>query len=79
MSAILKALIWLYQLILSSTFGGCCRYDPSCSAYAVEAIDRHGAWTGGKLAIRRLLRCHPFGAAGHDPVPEPHKGGHGRA
>ncbi len=79
MSTIVKALIRLYQLALSPIFGGACRYDPSCSAYAVEAIDRYGAWAGGKLATRRLLRCHPFGAAGHDPVPESHKRGHGHA
>jgi hypothetical protein len=46
-----------------------CRYLPGCSEYAVEALRRHGAWTGGGLALRRLMRCHPWGGRGHDPVP----------
>jgi uncharacterized protein len=47
-----------------------CRYYPSCSVYATEAIERHGAWRGGRLAVRRLSRCHPFGGHGIDLVPE---------
>lgn len=47
-----------------------CRFLPTCSAYAVEAIERHGAWRGGWLALRRVTRCHPWGAHGVDPVPE---------
>jgi putative membrane protein insertion efficiency factor len=47
-----------------------CRYWPSCSVYAEEAIGRHGLWRGGRLAARRLLRCHPFGGHGVDPVPD---------
>ena len=58
-----------YQLFLSPMYAGSCRYLPSCSAYAAEAIERHGAIRGSGLAIRRLLRCHPFGGHGHDPVP----------
>ena len=46
-----------------------CRYQPSCSAYAIGAIERYGAWRGGILAARRLLRCHPWGGSGYDPVP----------
>ena len=46
-----------------------CRYRPSCSAYAITALQRYGAWRGGLLAARRLLRCHPWGGCGYDPVP----------
>ena len=46
-----------------------CRFQPSCSAYAIGAIQRYGAWRGGILAARRLLRCHPWGGSGYDPVP----------
>ena len=46
-----------------------CRYQPSCSAYAIGALQRYGAWRGGLLAARRLLRCHPWGGSGYDPVP----------
>ena len=46
-----------------------CRFQPSCSAYALGAIQRYGAWRGGILAARRLLRCHPWGGSGYDPVP----------
>jgi putative membrane protein insertion efficiency factor len=46
-----------------------CRYQPSCSAYAITALQRYGAWRGGLLAVKRLLRCHPWGGSGHDPVP----------
>jgi putative membrane protein insertion efficiency factor len=50
--------------------GGVCRYAPTCSAYALEAVQRHGVWQGGALATRRICRCHPWGSAGFDPVPE---------
>ena len=58
-----------YQLTLSPFFGGACRYYPSCSAYAIEALERHGALRGGWLALRRIGRCHPFRPGGFDPVP----------
>jgi uncharacterized protein len=58
-----------YQLLLSPFAGGACRFEPSCSHYATEAIATHGAWRGLLLAARRVVRCHPFGAAGFDPVP----------
>jgi putative membrane protein insertion efficiency factor len=60
-----------YQVVLSPLMGGHCRYTPSCSDYAVGAIELHGAVRGSWLAIRRIARCHPFGGWGHDPVPEP--------
>lgn len=59
-----------YQATLGPLLGGACRFHPSCSQYAVEAIERHGAARGGRLAVRRLLRCHPFGGGGYDPVPD---------
>ena len=58
-----------YQLLLSPFSGGACRFEPSCSAYAVAAVQEHGARRGLLLAIRRVARCHPLGRAGFDPVP----------
>ncbi|HEX2582459.1 MAG TPA: membrane protein insertion efficiency factor YidD [Dongiaceae bacterium] len=63
------AMIRLYQLTLSPFWPGVCRYRPSCSAYAIEAISRHGLAKGCWLGLLRLLRCHPWGGHGHDPVP----------
>ena len=63
------ALVRLYQLALAPMFRGSCRFHPSCSEYAVEALARHGVLRGLALSVRRLLRCHPFGAHGADPVP----------
>jgi uncharacterized protein len=65
---LLQGLVRSYQLLLSPWFGGACRFSPSCSAYAIEALERHGAWQGGWMALRRIARCHPWGAAGFDPV-----------
>ena len=71
MRAILIVLIRGYQLLISPLLGNHCRFYPSCSQYAREAIERHGALRGGWLAIRRVLRCHPWHPGGVDPVPEP--------
>ncbi len=60
----------MYQVWLGPLVGGMCRFYPSCSHYAVEAIERHGARRGAALALRRVLRCHPFSAGGVDLVPE---------
>jgi putative membrane protein insertion efficiency factor len=61
--------IRLYRLVVSPVLPPACRFLPTCSAYAMEAIERHGAAKGAWLAMRRLLRCHPFHAGGYDPVP----------
>jgi len=61
--------IRLYQWLLSPILGPRCRFAPSCSAYAVEAIERHGVVRGGWLALRRVARCHPWHDGGYDPVP----------
>lgn len=58
-----------YQLMLAPFAGGACRFTPSCSAYALEALTRHGVWQGGRLALARVARCHPLGSAGIDSVP----------
>ena len=58
-----------YQVTLSPLLQTACRYYPSCSAYAVEALERYGAWRGSWLALRRIGRCHPFRPGGYDPVP----------
>jgi putative membrane protein insertion efficiency factor len=62
-------LIRLYQAAVSPHLGRWCRFEPSCSEYARQALERHGAARGAWLAARRLARCHPFCAGGHDPVP----------
>lgn len=69
MTSILLVLIRGYQRFVSPYLPPSCRFYPSCSAYAVDAITRHGPWKGAVLTLRRLLRCHPFHAGGYDPVP----------
>lgn len=58
-----------YRLVASPWVGHGCRFQPTCSAYALEALERHGAFRGGWLTLRRICRCHPWGGHGHDPVP----------
>lgn len=65
----LRLSVRLYQSVLSPVLGPNCRFVPSCSDYALEALARHGALRGSGLAVRRLLRCNPWWAGGHDPVP----------
>jgi putative membrane protein insertion efficiency factor len=69
MSRLLILLVRAYQLSFAALLGGQCRFTPSCSAYAIEALSRHGAGRGTALAARRVLRCSPFCAGGYDPVP----------
>ncbi len=77
MRTFLLALIRAYRYLLSPWLGGHCRFHPTCSAYALEAIERHGALRGGWLALRRVARCHPWHPGGLDPVPEPGGRRHG--
>ncbi|MCB1875018.1 MAG: membrane protein insertion efficiency factor YidD [Chromatiales bacterium] len=70
MRKFLTLLIRAYQLTLSPFLGQHCRFHPTCSAYAIEAIERHGAARGSWLALRRISRCHPWHPGGIDPVPE---------
>lgn len=67
--ALLVALLHAYRYAISPALGPACRYEPTCSVYAQEAIERFGALKGSALALRRLLRCHPFASGGLDPVP----------
>ena len=66
---VLLAPVHLYQRYISPALPATCRYYPTCSAYAMEAIERYGAGRGGWMALRRILRCHPFHRGGYDPVP----------
>ena len=67
---LLLLLIGFYRRFISPMIGPRCRFTPTCSAYGLEAIQRHGPWRGGWLTIKRLLRCHPFTPCGCDPVPD---------
>ena len=72
-SGLLILFVRAYQVVLSPHIGTCCRFEPSCSAYCIEALRTHGVVSGCWLAFRRILRCRPFGPSGYDPVP-PKKG-----
>lgn len=69
MKKVIKFLIRFYQVVLSPLSHGCCRFYPTCSAYALEAVEVHGALRGSWLAFKRILRCNPLFPGGYDPVP----------
>ncbi len=69
MKWLLIKLVRIYQRFLSPLCGGCCRFKPTCSEYMIEAIEKHGVIKGLYLGIKRILRCHPWGGSGYDPVP----------
>ncbi|MBT5107826.1 MAG: membrane protein insertion efficiency factor YidD [Rhodospirillaceae bacterium] len=71
MARIIRFAIQVYQVCISPFFPAHCRYWPTCSVYAAKAVRDHGAVSGGMLAARRIVRCHPWGGWGYDPVPEP--------
>ena len=66
---LILGLILGYRYSFSFFLGRQCRFLPTCSEYAAEAVRRHGAWAGGRLALKRVARCHPWGGSGYDPVP----------
>ena len=72
MRRMLIALVKAYQYLLSPWLGAQCRFHPTCSTYAIDAINEHGAWRGSLLTARRLGRCHPLAQGGLDPVPRKH-------
>ena len=67
--ALFLGLVWVYQRFISPLTAPSCRYTPTCSVYAVQAINKYGPWRGGWLALRRIASCHPWGGHGYDPVP----------
>ncbi|MEB3336546.1 MAG: membrane protein insertion efficiency factor YidD [Leptolyngbyaceae bacterium] len=69
MKKLLMGLIQGYRIFISPFLLPTCRFQPTCSSYALEAVERFGAWRGGWLAMRRILKCHPFHPGGYDPVP----------
>ncbi|MBM3507221.1 MAG: membrane protein insertion efficiency factor YidD [Alphaproteobacteria bacterium] len=72
----LALLVQVYRYTLSPVIGPACRYEPTCSVYAIEALHKHGALRGSWLALRRIARCHPWGGFGYDPVPPAHSHSH---
>ena len=66
---VLLAPVYIYRYSISPLLGVNCRFTPTCSAYTIEATEKYGALRGGWLAVKRIVRCHPFGGSGHDPVP----------
>lgn len=70
MRQVLMGVVRAYRLLLSPWLGSSCRFEPTCSAYSLQALERHGAAAGSYMTLHRLARCHPGCAGGHDPIPE---------
>lgn len=70
MRALLIGLVKAYRLLLSPSLGSSCRFEPTCSSYALDALQRHGSLAGSYLTLARIARCHPWCEGGHDPVPD---------
>lgn len=79
MTRLVILLIRLYQLLVSPLLGPSCRFEPSCSRYAMACVESHGVFRGGWLSIKRILRCHPFHPGGYDPPPAKARGPQGHA
>lgn len=78
-ATVMRGAVYAYRYVLQPLFpAGGCRFHPTCSEYALDAIAAHGPWRGGRLAVTRILRCHPWGGAGLDPVPDAEGAGRGR-
>ncbi|QUS62270.1 membrane protein insertion efficiency factor YidD [Synechocystis sp. PCC 7339] len=71
MKKLLLTLIKIYRILISPLFPPSCRFQPTCSQYALDAMEIHGVWRGSYLALKRILRCHPLHPGGYDPVPNP--------
>lgn len=74
MKKFLLTLIKIYRILISPLFPPSCRFQPTCSQYALDAVEIHGVWRGSYLALKRILRCHPLHPGGYDPVPNPDRG-----
>lgn len=70
MQRLLMGLVRAYRLLLSPSIGSACRFEPTCSSYSLQCLDKYGAAWGSYLTLARLVRCHPWCAGGHDPIPE---------
>jgi len=66
----LLGLVWIYRILISPLLGANCRYEPTCSVYAEQALRQYGGIRGGWLVLKRIGRCHPWGGSGYDPLPE---------
>ena len=69
LKSVALGVIWIYQRMISPMFPSSCRYTQTCSSYSKEALDKYGFLRGGKLALKRISSCHPWGGSGFDPVP----------